>query len=393
MSNLLVISNWYPQLWTNRYNKNFVKEYTDLVKDKFDEVYIISFQPYFPKFLCNFKIFEKYYIHSNFSDYSYDNVKVFYPTDFTVPYIFEKKRRLEAQLKNAQEIIRNNHLKFDIIHSHFLQNWIIWSNLKKLYWNAKVILHCHDSKLKSMLESDPEKYAAMFKWIDWCISFCDNYEVINNFFDEHKIENKNVNIPNFVNVEKFYPREDIKNLRKKYWFNDSDEILICVWNIIYEHKWQNDILSIWKDLETRIENLHLLLIWNWKDKEKMLHTIKDMNAKNIHYLWAKSNEEIVDYLNISDLFVFPSRYESFWIVQIESIACWTPVIAYKNWWSEYIIKKEVWKVLDKQNVELLKKWILEMINIKYDRKYLHKCIVDNYSWEIVKEKLLNLYFN
>ena len=66
-----------------------------------------------------------------------------------------------------------------------------------------------------MLESDPEKYAAMFKWIDWCISFCDNYEVINNFFDEHKIENKNVNIPNFVNVEKFYPREDIKDLRKK----------------------------------------------------------------------------------------------------------------------------------------------------------------------------------
>ena len=50
-------------------------------------------------------------------------------------------------------------------------------------------------------------------------------------------------------------------------------------------------------------------------------------------------------------------------------------------------------MLDKQDIELLKKWILEMLNIKYNRDYMHKYIADNYSWEIVKEKLLDLYFS
>ena len=395
MANLLVITNWYPQLWTNRYINNFVKEFTDLVNDQFNEIYVISPQPYFPKILRRFKIFEKYYRYSNFYNYSYDNIKVFYPTYFTLPLnIFRKRKNWEIWLEKIKQTINKNNLKFDIIHCHFVSNWMIWVKLKEIYKDSKVIIHCHDSSLKNDLKISPQKYLGIFTWIDASISFCEHHDVINKFLKENNVENKNVYIPNFVNTKRFYPKENAKELKRKYWFNANDKILICIWNLIYEHKWQNDILKIWKDLENEVKNLHLIILWDWPDKSNLLANIKNLSTNKIRYLWPKSNEEIVDYLNISDLFIFPSRYESFWIVQIEAISCWTPAITYKNWWSEYIIKDDkVWTVLNRQDTKLLKEWILKILNTEYDKEYLHQYIVDKYSWEIVKKKLINLYFN
>ena len=338
-------------------------------------------------------MFERFYRYSNFYDYSYGNVKVFYPSYFTLPInIFRKRKNWGIWLKKILKTIEKNNLKFDIIHHHFVSNWQIAPELKKIYKNSKVIVHCHDSTLKKDLNSEPDKYIKIFKWIDASISFCEHHDVLNSFLKENKIGCKNVYIPNFVNTDRFYPKNNIEDLKKKYWFKQDDKILICIWNLIYEHKWQNDILEIWKDLEKEIKNLHLILIWDWPDKWKMLETIKNLNTENIYYLWPKSNEEIVDYLNISDLFLFPSRYESFWIVQIEAIACWIPAITYKNWWSEYIINdKKVWLVLGKQDTSLLKEWILKMLDSNYDRDYLHKFIVNKYSWNVIREKLVSLY--
>ena len=395
MKNLLVITDGFPQLWTNRYINNFVKEFTDLVSDQFDEVYVISPQPYFPKFLRKFDIFAKFYRCSNFKNYKYWNIKVFYPTYFTLPFKFLRNKNWEFRLNKIKSIIKKYNLKFDIIHIHFARDWLIWVKLKELYPKSKVIVHCHDSTLKKDLKVSSEKYKSIFKWVDNTISFCEHYDVINKFLKKNKIDNKNVNIPNFVNTDRFFPKENIYDLREKYWFKQDDKILICVWNLIYDHKWQDDILSIWNDLSKEIKNLHLILIWDWPDKGKMLNTIDSLDKnENIHYLWPKSNEGVVDYLNISDLFLFPSRYESFWIAPVEAISCGIPIISYKNGWTEYIINDDkVGIVLDKQDEELLKRWIIEILNKKYDRNYLHEFIVRKYSWDVVYKKLYDLYFN
>ena len=394
MSNLLVITNWYPQVWTNRYHCNFVKEFTDLISWEFDNIYVICPQPYFPKILRRFRIFENYCRYSNFENYKYGNVKVFFPTYFTLPLKYFRENNRKYWFDKVCKIIRNEHLDFDIVHCHFInQSWVIWKELKKIYKDKKIIIHCHDSTLKKDLKTKSWKYREIFKWIDASISFCEHYDVLNNFLKENKCKCKNVYIPNFIDTKKFYPKDNIWDLRKKYWFKTDDKILICIWNIIYEHKWQNDILEIWKDLENTIKNLHLILIWDWPDKEKMLNTINSLNTDRIHYLWPKSNQEIIDYLNISNLFLFPSRYESFWIAPIEAISCWIPVIAYKNWWSEYIFNDwKVWLILNKQDISDLKNWVIKILQSEYDKDYLHKYIVNKFSWKVIKKELLDLYF-
>ena len=49
---------------------------------------------------------------------------------------------------------------------------------------------------------------------------------------------------------------------------------------------------------------------------------------NVEFVGFKTGAELALYYNIADVFVFPSRWETFGIVMIEAMACGTPVAAY-----------------------------------------------------------------
>jgi len=49
---------------------------------------------------------------------------------------------------------------------------------------------------------------------------------------------------------------------------------------------------------------------------------------NIEFVGFKTGAELAYYYNLADVFVFPSRWETFGLVMIEAMACGTPVAAY-----------------------------------------------------------------
>jgi glycosyltransferase involved in cell wall biosynthesis len=49
---------------------------------------------------------------------------------------------------------------------------------------------------------------------------------------------------------------------------------------------------------------------------------------NVEFVGAKRGQELGDYYRRADVFVFPSRWETFGLVMIEAMACGTPVAAY-----------------------------------------------------------------
>ena len=49
---------------------------------------------------------------------------------------------------------------------------------------------------------------------------------------------------------------------------------------------------------------------------------------NVEFVGAKRGQELGDYYRQADVFVFPSRWETFGLVMIEAMACGTPVAAY-----------------------------------------------------------------
>jgi glycosyltransferase involved in cell wall biosynthesis len=48
----------------------------------------------------------------------------------------------------------------------------------------------------------------------------------------------------------------------------------------------------------------------------------------VEFVGFKTGKELADYYRMADVFVFPSQWETFGIVMIESMACGTPVAAY-----------------------------------------------------------------
>jgi glycosyltransferase involved in cell wall biosynthesis len=49
---------------------------------------------------------------------------------------------------------------------------------------------------------------------------------------------------------------------------------------------------------------------------------------SVEFVGAKRGQELGDYYRMADVFVFPSRWETFGLVMIEAMACGTPVAAY-----------------------------------------------------------------
>jgi len=49
---------------------------------------------------------------------------------------------------------------------------------------------------------------------------------------------------------------------------------------------------------------------------------------DVNFVGAKRGEELAKYFAMADVFVFPSRWETFGLVMIEAMACGTPVAAY-----------------------------------------------------------------
>jgi glycosyltransferase involved in cell wall biosynthesis len=49
---------------------------------------------------------------------------------------------------------------------------------------------------------------------------------------------------------------------------------------------------------------------------------------DVEFVGFKTGSELADYYRLADVFVFPSRWETFGIVMIEAMACGTPVAAY-----------------------------------------------------------------
>lgn len=66
----------------------------------------------------------------------------------------------------------------------------------------------------------------------------------------------------------------------------------------------------------------------WSRQLKMLQQIRellDITAR-VKFVGQKTQHELVDYYNASEMVVMPSHYESFGMVSLEAMACGVPVI-------------------------------------------------------------------
>ncbi len=141
---------------------------------------------------------------------------------------------------------------------------------------------------------------------------------------------------------------------------------------------------------------HLLIIGPIRSNDYMDYLRKLIDTLNleqhVHFLSHIPQQELADYYNDADLFIFPSECESFGIPVIEAMACGVPVIA-SNKSSVPEIAGDSAIIIDPDNIEEFAQKMFIVLTDSETRNILIKNGIKRakmFSWEKNASKLLRV---
>ncbi len=102
------------------------------------------------------------------------------------------------------------------------------------------------------------------------------------------------------------------------------------------------------------------------------------------FVGKKTGSELADYYRSSDVFVFPSKTDTFGIVLIEALACGLPVAAYDVMGPRDIITKPFLGILDSDLGKAAKKALLLALDSEKRSSYVQS----NYNWDEAGKQFL-----
>ena len=185
-------------------------------------------------------------------------------------------------------------------------------------------------------------------------------------------------IYNGIDIELFHPISNAKNI-------DTDKFRILgVANIWEERKGLSDFIK----LRSLLSDEYIITLVGLNDEQ-----IKKL-PKGINGVTRTNGvRELVEYYNVADVLVNPTFEDNFPTVNMEALACGTPVITYRTGGSPEILSEETGIVVEKGNLVELKSAI-ETIKNNTKKHYSAACrkrAVEKYNKNDRFEEYIELY--
>ena len=191
-------------------------------------------------------------------------------------------------------------------------------------------------------------------------------------------------IGNLVDLSLFY----IRNVKKE----NNDFTFFSVAFLEGEKGFDTLIKSFAKVYKNK--NVKLVIGGDGSQKEWLKGIAKENGVEpQVLFTGALSREEVASWMNKCDIFVLPSRYETFGVVYIEALASGKPVIATFNGGAEDIINEEVGVLVEIDNVNKLAQAmekVRENYN-KYNPESLRNYCTEKFSANVIIKKIINVY--
>lgn len=128
-------------------------------------------------------------------------------------------------------------------------------------------------------------------------------------------------------------------------------------------KWVIELLEAFSSINDK--NIELLVIWfnNYKLENKYQHDIR------IKFLWKLQREKIINEIyKKSDIFIFPTLHESFWIAALEALSCSMWIITTNIYaLPELVINNKNWIIINHPYFNENKLWFVDVTNIDINK--------------------------
>ncbi len=176
--------------------------------------------------------------------------------------------------------------------------------------------------------------------------------------------------------EVIYPCIDISKFELN---EDKEDFYLYVWRCIPYKKF--DLI-----VDTFNKNGKKVILATNTDN-KLYKELKEKSKPNIEWRFNLKRKELNILFSEAKAFIFPPE-EDFWLVPIEAMATWTPVIAYNKWGAlETIIEWKTWIFFEKQTVKSLNDGInrFEKMNFNYKKIRKH---AKSFDKKVFKRELL-----
>ncbi len=387
--NLLVITDRFPHQY-DPYSAAFVKELINYEKYFFDQVYVISLNPWLPSFIAKRLNNPRWYRDSIATDYSYDNVSVYFAKYFTGKGKFFLRNRDATAYKKIKKIIKKNSLRFDIIHAHFVHPSGTAALKIKKEFNKPLIITGHAHDIREYPFMDPilkEKILNALNNADAFITVSrDNADKVRKIGFKGSIEI----IPNGFDHRIFHPIDKYE-CRKRLHLPFNKKIAVSVARLI-EIKGYDYLIQCVKKIVKSRKDILFVIVGEGPVENNLQQMIRDYVLSDyIKMVGAKPHEEIPLWINAADIFVLPSLDEGNPTVMFESLGCGIPFVGTKVGGVPEIITSEDYGLLcEPRDVDCLVKNIRLALDKEWNREKIVK-YAQQFTWEGIADRTLKIY--
>ena len=232
-------------------------------------------------------------------------------------------------ITKANEIINKNG-KFDVIHAH---DWLVAYSAKSIKesYNIPLIstIHATESGRNSGIHDETQRY---INDSEWMLTYESSEVIVNSNYMKNEVQRlfglpyDKINvIPNGVNLQLFSNVNVDYDFRRQYAM-DNEKIILYVGRLVYEKGIQNLIAAMPKVLD-RYHDSKLIICGRGGMIDELREQVKYLGIENkVYFAGYCDSKKMQKMYKCADVAVFPSTYEPFGIVAIESMLSGTPTI-------------------------------------------------------------------
>ena len=232
-------------------------------------------------------------------------------------------------ITKTNEIINKNG-KFDVIHAH---DWLVAYSAKSIKesYNIPLIstIHATESGRNSGIHDETQRY---INDSEWMLTYESSEVIVNSNYMKNEVQRlfglpyDKINvIPNGVNLQLFSNVNIDYDFRRQYAM-DNEKIILYVGRLVYEKGIQNLIAAMPKVLD-RYHDSKLIICGRGGMIDELREQVKYLGIENkVYFAGYCDSKKMQKMYKCADVAVFPSTYEPFGIVAIESMLSGTQTI-------------------------------------------------------------------